>query len=52
MVLTFILFFVLIVAFVAMFGVVKFAEKVIAKPQFAPLASDAGKTPAGSVKSL
>ena len=37
MVLTFILFLVLIVAFVAMFGVVKFAENVIAKPQFAPL---------------
>ena len=52
MVLTFILFLVLIVAFVAMFGVVKFAENVIAKPQLAPFAGDAAKAPAGSVKSL
>jgi hypothetical protein len=51
MVLTFILFLVLIVAFIAMFGVVKFAENVIAKPQLAPLTGDAGKAPAGSVKS-
>lgn len=49
--LTIFLFLVLIVAFVAMFGVVRFAENVIAKPQFAPLAGDA-KAPAGGVKSL
>ena len=37
MVFTLIMFFVLIALYVAMFGLVKFAENVIAKPELAPL---------------
>jgi hypothetical protein len=45
MALTIIMFFVLIALYVAMFGLVKFAETVIAKPQLAPLDnSDAPNT--------
>ena len=52
MALTFILFIVLILAFIAMFGFVKFAENVIAKPQLAPLSGDTAKARADRPKSL
>jgi hypothetical protein len=41
MVVTFGMFFVLIVCFVAMFGLVKFSENVIARPQPVPLGNGA-----------
>jgi hypothetical protein len=44
MLLTIVMFFVLIALYVAMFGVVKFAENVIAKPQLAPLDNSAATT--------
>jgi hypothetical protein len=37
MVVTFVMFFVLIACFVVMFGLVKFSENVIARPQLVPL---------------
>jgi hypothetical protein len=47
---TIVMFFVLIALYVAMFGLVKFAENVIAKPELAPL--DKGATTMDSTKSL
>jgi hypothetical protein len=52
MVLTIFLFVVLILSFIAMFGFVKFAENVIARPQLAPVAGDAAKASAATDRSL
>ena len=52
MALTFVMFFVLIACFVAMFGLVKFSENVIAKPQLVPLGNDTGTRITDSAKSL
>jgi hypothetical protein len=52
MVTTFIMLLVLILSFAAMFGVVRFAENVIAKPRLAPLNGDTAKAPAVSVEPL
>jgi hypothetical protein len=51
MVFTIVMFFVLIALYVAMFGLVKFAENVIAKPELAPLDNGAATT-MDSTKSL
>jgi hypothetical protein len=45
------MFFVLIALYVAMFGLVKFSENVIAKPHLAPLDNGAATTADGA-KSL
>ncbi|MGA2792674.1 MAG: hypothetical protein ABSE69_03955 [Roseiarcus sp.] len=52
MVFTILMFFVLILSFAAMFGFVKFAENVIAKPQLAPLNDNAAAKTADGGKSL
>jgi hypothetical protein len=52
MALTIFLFVVLILSFIAMFGVVKFAEHVIARPRLAPNAADTAKASTGAAKSL
>jgi len=46
------MFFVLILCFAAMFGFVKFAEAVIAKPHAAPLNGAGAAKVANGVKSL
>jgi len=46
------MFFVLILCFAAMFGLVKFAEAVIAKPHAAPLNGAGAAKVANGVKSL
>jgi hypothetical protein len=51
MVFTIVMFFVLIALYVAMFGLVKFAENVIAKPELGPLDRGAATT-MDSTKSL
>jgi hypothetical protein len=51
MVFTIVMFFVLIALYAAMFGLVKFAENVIAKPELAPLDKGAATT-MDSTKSL
>jgi hypothetical protein len=52
MAITILMFFVLILCFAAMFGFVKFAEKVIAKPQAAPLSGVGAAKAANGAKSL
>jgi len=52
MVNTFIMLLVLILSFAAMFGVVQFAENVIAKPRLAPPNGNTGKAAAEGVKQL
>jgi len=51
MVFTIVMFFVLIGAYVVMFGLVKFAENVIAKPQLAQLDNGTATKTADSTKS-
>jgi hypothetical protein len=51
MVFTIVMFFVLIALYVAMFGLVKFAENVIAKPELSSLDNGASTT-MDSTKSL
>ncbi len=51
MVFSIVMFFVLIALYVAMFGLVKFAENVIAKPELSPLDKVAATT-MDSTKSL
>jgi len=52
MVLTLVMFFVLIACFVAMWGLVEFAENVIAKPQLVPLQNGDATGTTDSTESL
>ncbi len=52
MAITILMFFVLILCFVAMFGFVKFAENVIAKPQVATLSDNVAAKTVNGAKSL
>ncbi len=52
MIVTILMFFVLAICFTAMFGFVKFSERVIAKPVFAPLNEAAARAPANGGESL
>jgi hypothetical protein len=52
MVFTIVMFFVLIALYVAMFGLVKFAEHVITKPQLVPSGNGTAARGTDSAKSL
>ncbi len=52
MVFTVVMFFVLIAAYVVMFGLVKFAENVIAAPQLAQLDNGSATETADSTKAV
>jgi len=52
MITTIVMFFVLILAFFAMFGFVKFAEHVIARPQQASVDDDAAKAAALGARAI
>jgi hypothetical protein len=52
MVFTIVMFFGLIAAYVAMFGLVKFAENIIAKPQLVPSGNSTATRITDGAKSL
>ncbi len=52
MLFTIVMFFVLAGAFAALFGVVKFAENIITRPQLAPVSHGAARRNNASAKSL
>ena len=52
MLFTIVMFVVLVGAFAAMFGFVKFAENIISRPQLAPVSHGAARRNDASAKSL